>query len=125
MPSPDLKAVGETAGTSQRAPEPAAKIAALEERVRKLEAMLEQLPAEGGTADEEEVADEALAQPEARWIRANRDQLRAHADSFIALDPEKGILVHSADGDEFAARLEQLSAEERGRVVLFHASMYL
>lgn len=109
MPSPDPKTVTETWSTLR--PDTSQK---------------SQLVAAGESADdEEEVADEALAQPEARWIRAHRDQLRALADSFIALDPEKGILVHSADGDEFAAQLKQLSAEERGRVILFRASMYL
>jgi hypothetical protein len=97
------------------------KIAALEARVRKLEALLEQLLAERVLSDE----DEAPVQPHIRWIEANRDVLHAHPDSFIALDPDKGIVAHAIDGDDFAAQLDKLPPEQRDRVVLFHASMYV
>ncbi|MCC6559478.1 MAG: hypothetical protein IT372_41705 [Polyangiaceae bacterium] len=98
------------------------KIAALEARVQALERIIAQFfDTERVTLEEVEVPDP----PHVRWIEANRERLEAYRDSFIALDPEKGILVHAEDGDEFEAKLGDLSPEERDRVVLFHASMYV
>ncbi len=97
------------------------KVAALEARVQKLETLLAQLLAEKTPVNE----DEAPVEPHVTWIENNRETLRAHADSFIALDPARGIVVHASEGEDFEAQLGALSAEQRASVVLFHASMYV
>ncbi|WP_437783439.1 hypothetical protein [Sorangium sp. So ce1097] len=107
------------------------KVAALENRVQKLESLIEHLLAkqiaehkheiESKYEDEGETAD----QPHTNWIEANKDKLRAYPDSFVALDLEEGIVAHASDGDEFHAQLDKLSPEQRDRVVLFHTSMYV
>ncbi len=114
---PVTESSGEPAGTLAEDP----KIAALEARVRKLEGLLGQILAAQALPDESE----AQVQPHVAWIEKNRDVLRAYPDSFVALDPDEGIVVHSTDGDEFAAKLAELPAEQQDRVVLFHSSMYV
>lgn len=74
-----------------------------------------------GMSDE----DEAPVEPHVTWIECNRETLRAYADSFIALDPARGIVVHASDGEDFETQLGALSSEQRARTVLFHASMYV
>jgi hypothetical protein len=60
--------------------------------------MLVQVLGERAPSDEEE----AQVQPHTRWIEANRDVLRAHANSFVALDPDEGIVVRAPRGRQFA-----------------------
>jgi hypothetical protein len=95
--------------------------AALEARVQKLEQMVEQLLAEREPTQEEIVP----KSPHDLWIEAHCEELRNYPDSFIALDAEKGVVIHAQDGDEFEIQLEKLSPEERDRVALLHTSMYV
>jgi hypothetical protein len=117
------RALVEARPAPAKRPEPAhdKKVAALEARVQKLETLLEQLLAEKTPVNE----DEAPVEPHVTWIENNRETLRAHADSFIALDPAHGIVVHASEGEDFEAQLGALSAKQRASVVLFHASMYV
>lgn len=70
-------------------------------------------------------AEEVPVDPHKRWIERNLDELRKYPDMFVALDPDRGILVHASEQREFAAKLDALTPEENERVMLFHTSMYL
>lgn len=104
-------------------PEPAQdkKVAVLEARVQKLETQLEQLLAKQEQVDEDEV--DAPSDAHFEWIETHRDELRAYPNAYVLLDPEKGIVFHSSDGDELTARLEKLAPEEQDRLMVFHTSM--
>ena len=106
-------------------PEPAQdkKVAMLEARVQKLETQLEQLLAKQEQIDEDEV--DAPSDSHFEWIETHRDELRAYPNTYVLLDPEKGIVFHSSDGDELTARLEGLDPEEQDRLMVFHTSMAL
>lgn len=102
------------------------KIAALEEeqdrlreQLRRLEGKLDEILATPGEMDTVPV------DPHTRWIQENLEMLRNHPDEWIALHPVRGILFHTADGDEFAGMLDGLSTDERDDVLAFHSSMYI
>ncbi|MFS8066619.1 MAG: hypothetical protein ACMG6S_09640, partial [Byssovorax sp.] len=106
-----------------RRPEPAQdkKVAVLEARVQKLETLLEQLLAKQEQVDEDDV--DAPSDSHFEWIETHRDVLRAYPNAYVLLDPKKGIVFHSTDGDELTARLEMLAPEEQDRLMVFHTSM--
>lgn len=76
-------------------------------------------------ADRRRSGDDVVTQPHHKWLGANRGALEPYSDSFVALDPEQGIVAHSPDGDTLTDQIDALSPEQRERVVIFHASMYL
>jgi hypothetical protein len=102
------------------------KIAALEEEQGRLREQLQRLehrhdeigPPLGET-------DAALIDPHTRWIEENLERLSSHPNEWIALHAVRGILFHTADGDEFSNMLDRLSPEERDDVLAFHSSMYV
>ncbi len=104
----------------KKTPENDALVHELQSRVLKLEQQLEQLLAERGPTDD----DNAPTDPHAHWISHNREKLLAYPSSFVALDAQKGIVIHSSDGEDFEAQLGKLSPEERDQLMLFHTSMY-
>lgn len=106
-----------------------ATVAALEERIRRLEQQVSRLLAERAPKAEALRAedDEEMAPPEPYfdWIDAHRDELRAYPNEFVALDLEKGIVFHSADGERLADWLEALPQEERERRMVFNTAMFV
>lgn len=92
----------------------------LRRRVQEAEERLDEL-----LAMQDFDVEEAPVDPHARWIEQNLEELRRYPDMFVALDPERGILVHAAEQSEFAEKLKSLTPEENERVMLFHTSMYL
>jgi hypothetical protein len=55
------------------------------------------------------------------WVDRNRSSITKH---WLAVHPDKGILVAEADAECFADRVEGLPSEERDAVVTFHGSLY-
>lgn len=88
-------------------------------RIKRLEHRLDEMLS--GPEDMETVP----VDPHTRWIEDNLETLRSHPDEWIALHPVRGILFHSADGDEFASMLGGLTTDERDEVLAFHTSMYV
>jgi hypothetical protein len=103
-----------------------ARAAALEARVRKLEQQVAELVAERRPTHEGDPHEgDPAPDPHFAWIASHREELRAYPSGFVALDPEKGIVLHSTDDDDFAAQLEKLPSEERERLMAFHTSMFI
>jgi hypothetical protein len=96
------------------------EIAALQDRVRKLERQVAELLGRG-PADE----DQAAPDPHFAWIESHREELRAHPNEFVALDPERGIVFHSTDSETFATWIDDLAPEERERLMAFNTSMFV
>lgn len=98
-------------------------LAAFESRLQKVETSIEQIRAERAPADDDEVD----APPDAHfdWIQMHMEELRAYPNAYVLLDPKRGIVFHSTDGDELTARLEGLDPEEQDRLMVFHTSMAL
>ena len=104
----------------------AADTVALLDALEAAEARIRELEEAGAAACEASTSgDDAPLDAHSKWIELNRETLRGHANSFIALDPSVGIVASSPCGVAFEAQLGALSTEQRGRVVLFHASMYV
>lgn len=68
---------------------------------------------------------EAPIDPYTRWLENNLDQLQQYPDEWVALDPQRGIVFHSADGDAFDAWLDELPADEDSRLMVLHTSTYV
>jgi hypothetical protein len=111
------------AAEPQRRIEDHAKILALEERVRKLEARLADLAAQREPSEQD--GEEASTDAFSRWIEEHIDELRRHPDTWILLDPEKGIVFHTTDEAAFSAALENVPREERDHLMPFNTRMYI
>jgi len=59
------------------------------------------------------------------WCENNLDELRKYPDSFVAIDPQIGIVHHDSDSDSFAAWGRGLSKADKARLMLTHTSMYV
>jgi hypothetical protein len=65
-----------------------------------------------------------VSSPLADWCEAHRSDLLAHPDSFVAIDPAKGIVCHSASNADFSIQLALLAPAYRATLMLTHSSMY-
>lgn len=73
---------------------------------------------------ESEPADALVRDRHLDWCDKNRDELRKYPNSWVAIDPEVGIVYHSADGDAFAAWECALPAADRARLMVTHTRLY-
>jgi len=102
---------------------------ALEARVRRVERAVEDLRAKQQKDWDDDDGD-VTRDPHFEWIEANRELLRtSYPNSFVAVDYEKGVLLHSSDADDFGEKLARLSNElsrdQHERVMAFHTSMFV
>lgn len=58
------------------------------------------------------------------WIETHADQLRAHPDSFVAIDRDVGIVLAERVEENFNARLAALGDRARD-LYLLHTSLYV
>lgn len=68
---------------------------------------------------------EAPIDPNAAWIEANLEVLREYPNTWVVLDPERGIVFDTNDENELATKLAALSPGERERMTAFHTSLYV
>ena len=106
----------------------AALIAALQEeqtqlrmRLRTLESKLDEVL----SLVQKDLLEEVPLDPYTRWIQDNLEQLRQYPDSWVALDPKRGVVFHAADGAEFDAWINALPDGLRTEYMILHTSMYV
>ena len=74
----------------------------------------------------EGVDEPPFVDPDMSWCEANLDKLKAHPDSFVAIDTNKGeVLVSAADQSEFIEKLAKLEARVRTSLLKIHTSIFL
>jgi hypothetical protein len=113
---------GRTTGAS---PPAEAKLEAMAERVRKLEARVSELEERLGLAEDEgDDEQDVPLSPHARWIESHLDELRALPDTWIVIDAEKGIVFQTKDEAEFDAQLAKYPPEDRHRLMPLSTRTY-
>ena len=65
-----------------------------------------------------------VSSPLTDWCEAHRNDLLAHPDSFVAIDPAKGVVCYSTSNADFSIQLASLSPAYRATLMLTHSSMY-
>jgi hypothetical protein len=66
--------------------------------------------------------------PSMQWIHEHREELRKYPDHYVAIDPERGIVLAAQDGDEFARKFSELVDREgcRGdKYLQTHTSLHV
>ena len=116
MPGPILRKITAT-WTTPSSEEIWTKLGSL-----KYEAQVVALSAQLSSSSDEELVPLG---PHERWIEAHADELRKYPDEWVLLDPEQGIVFHTADQAEFGRYLERFGPEDRARLMPFHTSMYV
>jgi hypothetical protein len=59
------------------------------------------------------------------WLKRNRELLKSHPNSFVAIDLDRGIILSTVDESEFVEKLRQMPDPERERLLTIHTSAYV
>lgn len=134
-----LEGLGEEAKTASPNPPRANILEELERRVDREIETLKQQYEEQRSADaqrierlEKQVAaltamlmdGEVETDPYKDWIQNHSDTLKQYRDMWVALDPQRGIVLADVDFDKFSTLLSQYSEEEQEAWLTFHTSRY-
>jgi hypothetical protein len=66
----------------------------------------------------------AVANPLLDWCDTHREALLAYPDSFVAIDPKKGVVCHAATNADLAPQLSSLEPAYRATLLLTHTTLY-
>jgi len=88
-----------------------AELTSVAQRVQQLEQLF---GIEGGPED-----------PRLAWCSSHRELLALHPESYVAIHPERGIVIAERDQATFARRLDALSEGERAELLLSHTAYLL
>jgi hypothetical protein len=104
----------------------------LKAQVAELRQELREFKAERASRDERPLLavtePKLTADPYHQWIEKNLDELARFPDQFVAIDAKRGLVLHSADEDDFERQLGELYEREpdaRERLLVTHTSLYV